>query len=193
MGMKFSRGRSVSFINANDTTMEKHQGGTVANLENKEAIEKMQELVKHNAVCMFTTLLEHGYQPTRPMGTQQVDEAGHLWFFSSSESNKNEEIQHDSRVQLYYANAGDSEYMTIYGRAYVSRNEQKIRELWSPMVKAWFQGGQDDKRLTVVEVVPEEAYYWDTKDGKMVSMLKIAAAVVMGKTMDGSVEGTLRV
>jgi len=173
--------------------MEKHQGGTVANLENKEAIEKMQELVKHNAVCMFTTLLEHGYQPTRPMGTQQVDEAGHLWFFSSSESNKNEEIQHDSRVQLYYANAGDSEYMTIYGRAYVSRNEQKIRELWSPMVKAWFQGGQDDKRLTVVEVVPEEAYYWDTKDGKMVSMLKIAAAVVMGKTMDGSVEGTLRV
>jgi general stress protein 26 len=173
--------------------MKKHQGGTVANLENKEAIEKMKELVKHNSVCMFTTLLAEGYQPTRPMATQAVDDAGHFWFFSSSESYKNEEIQHDSRVQLYYANSGDSEFMTVYGRAHVSRNEEKIRELWNPMVKAWFQGGQDDARLTVVEVVPEEAYYWDTKDGKMISMLKIAAAVIAGKTMDGSVEGNLKV
>lgn len=171
--------------------MKKEQGSTIENLVNNEAVEKIQKLVKHNSICMFTTLLDEGYQPTRPMGTQQVDEAGHFWFFSSSESNKNDEIQHDSRVQLYYANQGDSEFMTVYGRAYVSRDKEKIRELWNPMVKTWFQGGQDDARLTVVEVIPEEAYYWDTRSGKMISMLKILAGMVTGKTMDGGVEGSL--
>lgn len=172
--------------------MEKHKGGDVEHLENQDAIKKIQQLVKHNGICMFTTLIEDGYQPTRPMATQAVDDAGHFWFFSASNTNKNEEIQHDSRVQLYYSNTGDSEFMTVYGRAHVSRNEAKIRELWNPMVKAWFHGGKDDPRLTVVEVIPEEAYYWDTKSGKMVSMLKILAAMVTGKTMDDGVEGSLR-
>jgi len=41
----------------------------------------------------------------------------------------------------------------------------------------------------VIKVSPEEAYYWDTKSGKMVSMLKILASAVAGKTFNEGVAG----
>jgi hypothetical protein len=38
-----------------------------------------------------------------------------------------------------------------------------------------------------------ESYYWDTQDGKIMSMVKIVTAAVTGKGMDGGVEGNLKV
>ena len=35
--------------------------------------------------------------------------------------------------------------------------------------------------------------YWDTKHNKMVQLLKIAASIVIGKTMDDSIEGELNI
>jgi len=40
--------------------------------------------------------------------------------------------------------------------------------------------------------VPEDGYYWDTKDGKLVTLLKIAAGTIMGKELDGSLEGKVK-
>jgi hypothetical protein len=43
-------------------------------------------------------------------------------------------------------------------------------------------------------VKPEDAYYWDTEHGKMVSFLKIAAAAISNKeTDDGGVEGKMKI
>ncbi len=61
------------------------------------------------------------------------------------------------------------------------------------MVKTWFQEGKDDSSLTIIKVVPQDAYYWDTKNNKLVSLIKIMASVATGKTMDDGVEGKLSV
>ena len=53
------------------------------------------------------------------------------------------------------------------------------------------QGGKDDPNITLIKVIPSEGYYWDTKHGTAVAFLKMAASVVIGKTMDDSVEGSL--
>ncbi|MEO7834943.1 MAG: pyridoxamine 5'-phosphate oxidase family protein, partial [Ginsengibacter sp.] len=50
-----------------------------------------------------------------------------------------------------------------------------------------------DPNISVIKVIPENAYYWDTAHGKMISLLKIAASVVSGKTMDDGVEGKLEI
>jgi general stress protein 26 len=65
--------------------------------------------------------------------------------------------------------------------------------MWSSIAKAWFTEGKDDPAISLVKVTPEEGYYWDTKNNKMISLIKIAAAVVTGKTMDGGIEGKLNV
>jgi general stress protein 26 len=172
--------------------METSQKST-QNLNHKESIEKIKELLKHNNICLFTTQLSETPLKTRPMAAQEVDEEGTFWFFSGDNSNKDMEIENDSRVQLFFANTGNSEYMSVYGHAMISKDQRRIEELWNPMVKAWFKGGKDDPTLTLIRVIPDEVYYWDTKNSKMVSMLKILTSMVSGKTMDDGVEGYLKV
>jgi general stress protein 26 len=172
---------------------ERHGGGEVVHLENEESIRKMQELVRHNNICLFTTELSMIPLQTRPMATQEVDDEGNFWFLSSRQSNKNFEVGDDSRVQLFYANKGDVEFLSVYGHAEIYKDSDKIEQHWTPMAKAWFQEGKSDPDLTVIKVTPEDVYYWDTKSGKAVSLIKIMASVVGNRTMDDGVEGKLKV
>jgi general stress protein 26 len=166
--------------------------GEVKNLYNAEAVKKVKELVDASNTCLFTTSLSDKPLATRPMATVKVDDDGNLWFFSQRYSNKNKEIKEDERVQLFYANNSAAEYLSIYGQADISDDEEKINKLWDPLAKTWFHDGKEDPDITVIEVRPKEIYYWDTKHGKMVSLLKIIAGAVTGITMDDGEEGRIK-
>jgi len=164
----------------------------IKNLTHQEAIDKFKELVKHESTCLFTTRLTEVPLTTRPMGIQEVCDQGNFWFLSSSESDKNAEIEDDSRVQLFISNTSNYEFLSVYGTATISRDREKIDKYFNQLTKAWFDG-KDDPRITVIKVTPQEGFYWDTKDGKLVSMIKIAASAVSGKTLQEGVEGTISV
>lgn len=159
----------------------------IKNLSQQEGVEKLKELGEGVDVCMFCTDLGKAPFQTRPMSTQQVDEQGNFWFLSDRKSNKNFELKQDDKVQLLYAKISDNHYMTVYGSAVVYRDQSKIEELWKPMVNAWFD--KDDPDITIIRVIPDEAYYWDTKHGRFISLIGIAVSAMTGKTMDNSVEG----
>jgi len=167
--------------------------GTVKDLDRGEAIKQMKKMAEDIGICMFCT--DSGKLPfeTRPMGTQEVDDEGNFWFLSAAESDKNAEIRMDHKVQLIYAKPSDAHFMTVYGTATVSKDKNKIDELWNDFAKAWFREGKDDPRLTVICVKPESAHYWDTKYGKMISLLAIAVSAVTSKEIDTGIEGKLNV
>ena len=167
--------------------------GDVKNLSNEEGIKKLKELAESADICMFTTALTKLPLSSRPMSTQKVDEEGNLWFFSERTSEKNLDIQQDNRVQLFYATRNSSEYLSVFGEATIMVDKEKAKELWSSMVKAWFPEGYDDPELTIIKVVPKDSYYWDTKNNRLVSLVKIATSVVTGKTMDDGIEGKIKV
>ncbi|MEP6467521.1 MAG: pyridoxamine 5'-phosphate oxidase family protein, partial [Parafilimonas sp.] len=52
--------------------------------------------------------------------------------------------------------------------------------------------GKDDPRITVIKVTPENGYYWDTKHGQAVALVKMVAGAIAGKTMDDSIEGNIK-
>ena len=140
---------------------------------------------------MFTTYTTERPLPSRPMALQAVDADGTLHFFSAANSDKNNQIESDPSVQLFFANGGSSEYLNVFGKATISQNRVKIRELWNMWSKTWFQDGPEDPKLTLISVQPETSEYWDTKHNKMVQLAKIAVSMVSGKTMDDGVEGKL--
>lgn len=144
----------------------------VKNLHDKEAVDKIKDLAKSANICMFTTKLTELPLNSVPMATQEVDDEGNLWFLSGKTSHKNQHIQADPRVQLFYTNTGSSEFLSVYGNATITTDKDEIEKLWTPIAKAWFTEGKDDPDLTVIKITPEEAYYWDTKNSKAVSMLK---------------------
>lgn len=166
--------------------------GDIRNVYNEEAIKKIKELAK-NTTCLFCTKIETG-QPfsTRPMSTQEVDDNGNIWFLSDKDSTKNMEIKDDDKVQLLFSGSGHADYLSVWGSATILYDKQKIAELYEPIVKAWFKEGKDDPHISVIKVTPEDGYYWDTKHGKLVSLAKIVASVVSGKTMDDGIEGKIK-
>ena len=165
----------------------------IKNLSHQEAIDKFKDLVKHESTCLFTTRLTQVPLTTRPMGVQKVCDQGNFWFLSPRDSDKNREIAEDPRVQLFISNTSNYEFLSVYGKATISRDQQKIDEFWNDILKAWFPEGKNDPNISVIKVAPEEGFYWDTKDGKLVSMIKILASAVSGKTLQEGVEGTISV
>lgn len=166
--------------------------GTTENLSNEDAVLKLKHLAKSAGICMFCTNLEMHPISARPMGLQEVDDDGNLWFISSQTSNKNAEIENDHSVQLFFSNTGASEYLSIYGRAFIYKDRETIEDKWSAIANAWFED-KNDPDITVIRVTPEETKYWDTQDGKMITLLKIATATLTGNTKQGvgGVEGEL--
>ena len=165
------------------------------NLNHAEAIKKLKELSESAKFCMFCTDLETLPITARPMGLRETDAEGNMWFLSSEESNKNFEIKEDNRVQLFFMNNGSSEYLSVYGKAFIYKDKNTIEEKWTPIANAWFKEGKEDPKVTVIRVTPDETYYWDTKVGKLVSFLSFAAAAITGTKTDNSdgVEGKLNI
>lgn len=162
-------------------------------MQGAEAIAKIRELCEKKS-CFFCTNITTGKPfDTRPMHVQKVDEQGVFWFLSSSDSLKDKEIKQDHAVQLLFQGSSYSDFVNIYGTASVSKDKEKIKELWEPIYKTWFTEGEDDPRISVISITPEDGYYWDTKHGKLVSFVKQVAGAIMGKTLDDSIEGSLTV
>ncbi len=163
-------------------------------LAGMDAVAKIIELVKDAETCFFcTSNVGSETNGSRPMNVRQVDEQGNLWFLSASDSHKNQEITANPAVKLYLQGSKHSEFLCIDGEATITRDKAKIKELWGFLLKTWFTEGEDDPRITAIKVEPRDAYYWDTKHGNAVSGIKILVGAVIGKTLDDSIEGTLKV
>ena len=161
-------------------------------LDGKAAQKKMKELCEKASVCFFCTEGNNG-KPivTRPMAMRKFDDEGNLWFLSAKDSHKNIEIQQHSKVHLLFQGSDYSDFLSLYGKASITYDRKKIKELWSPMVKTWFTEGVDDPRISVIKVEPVEGYYWDTKHNQAIGMIKRLTGALVGKTMDDSIEGEL--
>lgn len=158
-------------------------------LNSNSASEKIKDLAEDIKTCMFCTYKNTKLQ-SRPMSVQQIDENGHLWFLSDKTSNKNSEIKDNSEVEIFFSENHDK-FLSLHGNATISYDRKKIEELWNPIIKVWMQGGVDDPNLSIIHVIPDDGYYWNNKNGKMVAMAKMAASLITGKTMDDGIEGNL--
>lgn len=163
-------------------------------LQGTEAGKKIKELTEKNNSCFFCTAITTGQAvKTRPMSVQKVDDAGNFYFLSASDSHKNAEIQNDNRVQLLFQGNAHSDFLNVYGTATISNDKALIKELWEPLLKTWFTEGVDDPRITVIHVDTMEGYYWDNKHGNAVAFVKMVTGALLGKTLDDSIEGELKV
>jgi general stress protein 26 len=151
----------------------------------KEAIEKLNDLIEAIDFAMLTTVDIDGVLRSRPMSTQEAEFDGTLWFFTSDNTHKIEEIERDKRVNASYAKPEDNVYVSVSGTASISRDRQKMEELWNPILKAWFPEGLDDPHICLLKVDVEQAEYWDSPSSTLVQIVGFVKALVTGQRADG--------
>ena len=145
-----------------------------------QTIEKLNLLVKDIKIAMLTTV-DEGILRSRPMATQETDFDGELWFFTSKQTHKAEEIEKDKRVNVAYAEPDDNRYVSMSGTAELVDDRAKLEEFWRPSYLAWFPKGLEDQNLILLKVSVEQAEYWDATSSSLVEALGLIKSLVTGE------------
>ena len=140
---------------------------------------KLGELILGIRVALLTTVDRDGRFHARPVQTLKVEADRTLWFFTDWSSPKVNELHHDVRVSLGYADSTKNVYVAVTGSGRLIRDSQKAKELWSIEQRAYYPEGPEDERLALLRVVIERAEYW-IAPGRVSYIVAAVTAAVTG-------------
>ena len=161
------------------------------NLFNEEAKAKIKELAEDIDFTMMETNLVEKKTHIIPMSTKDVDADGNIWFLSNKNSEHNGYLKSDNSIQLIYSKPGNFEFMTIFGHAFITTERPVLEKYYGKSDDSWFDG-VNDPNLTAIKVVPADAHYWDAKNGKLVSLIKMGVGAITGEKQDLGEHGDLK-
>ena len=141
------------------------------------------EIAQDARYCMVTGTADDGALHARPMTPQQVSDDLEAWFFISRSSEQAADLAARSRVNLAFD--GSSDWLSVAGRATLVDDRALVREMWNPVVAAWFPDGPDDPDVVLLRVDAESAEYWKAPGGRAASLLSFVKAKVSGEPMEG--------
>lgn len=147
----------------------------------EQDVRKLGHLIRGIQVAFLTTVADDGTLHARPMATQHTDFDGTLWFFTREHSTKVDEVNARQQVGLTYADPHEQTYVAISGTAEVVDDDARKKELWHPLLKAWFPKGLSDPELALLKVTVERAEYWDAYNSTFVHLVGFAKALVTGE------------
>ena len=144
-------------------------------------IERVWELMKKISICMLSTWTGQELR-ARPMDARARPQENTIYFLTDARHHKDNEIAKYPQVMLAFADTGSMKFLSLSGRAEVSNDRAKIKELWEPTAQAWWEDA-NDPNIRVLKVTPTEAEFWDGP-GKVVSMVKMMVAAATGSRPD---------
>jgi len=163
------------------------RGRTDAQLGKK--LDELYDLIEGIEIAMFTTRRADGQLVSRPMATQTQAEGSDLWFVTDVESHKLDELEADPHVNLAYYKDRTREWISVSGLATLSRDRQKIAELYAPDWKFWFpdegdprHGTKDDPRLVLIGVDVQAAVFLEVDKPQPVVLYELAKGWLTGET-----------
>lgn len=154
-------------------------------------LDELYELIDDLEVAMMTTRRPDGRLVSRPMQTQDVDDALDLWFVTSSETDKLDELEHDPHVNLAYYGSDDHEWVSVSGTARVRRDREIIERLYDPSWRVWLEkedderdGSPGDPRIVLIEVDVDSVTYMKSQASLPRKLFEVGKAFVTGTRPD---------
>jgi general stress protein 26 len=143
--------------------------------------EKLMDVLKTFRNAMLVTQANDGALRSRPMALLKVEESGDIWFISSHSSAKVDEIE--AHAQVNVALQKERAFLSLSGRASISRDRAKIDELWTEECKVYFPKGKEDPDIALIKVSPSEGEYWDNEGlNGLKFLLESVKAYITGTT-----------
>ena len=146
-----------------------------------DGVERAWTLMEKIGFAMLVTLDGEKLR-ARPMSADVRREENAIYFLADARRHKDEEIARHPEVNLSFADTGGQKYVSVSGKAAVSNDRARIKEMFTTPAKAWW-GSAEDPNIRILKVTPEDAEFWDAP-GKVISTIKMAAAAATGSRPD---------
>lgn len=151
-------------------------------------LETFYSMIEDIEIAMMTTRRQDGHLHSRAMATQKRADGADLWFVSADGTSKVDDITHDPHVNLSYYNNSSREWISVSGLATLSRDRQKIHELYAEDWKMWFpdegdprHGTPDDPRFVLIGVTIHAAEFLEVDQPKPVVLYELAKGWLTGE------------
>jgi general stress protein 26 len=144
------------------------------------ARKKLFEMIKDMHVAMLTTVDHDGTLRSRPMGNHQEEGSEELLFLTRENAGMVREVGEEEQVCVAFSDPGSQNYVSVSGRARVTRDRAKAEKIWSAFAKVWFPKGLDDPELAVMSVTIDKAEYWDSPSGTFVVLYGLVTQALTG-------------
>jgi len=152
-----------------------------ANAVDTKTREKLGEMIKDIGVAMITTVASDGTLHSRPMACPKHGYDGDLWFFTSDDAPKVLELAESTRANVTFSEPKHERYISISGRLMLVHDPKRAKEMWNPLLKAWFAQGLDDPHLALLRVAVEQVEYWDAKQSRMLVFFSLVKSALTGR------------
>ncbi len=157
----------------------------------RNELDKLYELIENIEIAMMTTRRPDGHLESRAMATQKRAAGADLWFVTADDTGKLRDLETDPHVNLAYYKDRTREWISVSGIATISRDRQKIHELYATDWSAWFpdegdsrRGTPDDPRMTLIGVDVHAAVFMEVNKPQPVVLYEIVKGWLTGTMPD---------
>ena len=105
-------------------------------------------------------------------------DTGSVFFLTDVDGGKIEELEQFPESLITFSES--MKFVSMSGRAMVSNDRARIRELFEASSKAWWDSAEDPD-IRLITFVPDQAELWDSPNLLVSSILMLTAAVTGAK------------
>ena len=143
-------------------------------------IARVWDILESNSIGMLTTRFGGGLR-ARPVDARPDREAGAIFVVTDVRGHKDDEIAARPEVCFTVTVPGENIYLSITGRASVTRDPAKARQIWKKTDDVWWPDGPDDANARVLTIEPVTAELWDGPASSLVAAFEFAKARMAGE------------
>jgi general stress protein 26 len=154
-------------------------------------LEKFYSAIESIDTAMMVTRRADGHMRARAMANQKRAGGADLWFVTKDGSAKLTDLERDPHVNLSYFRDSNREWISVSGMAVISRDRDKIRELYQPDWKMWFgeagdplHGTPNDPRMVLIGVNVHAAEFLEVNKPAPVLLFELVKGWVTGTEPD---------
>lgn len=140
-----------------------------------DQLSTVAEIMEQTRIAVLTYVAPGGALVSTPMGMQDFEQPGTIWFITERDTDKVHAIEADPRVNVSFSSKAG--WVSLSGTARVSQDRARLKELWDASAGIFMSGGPEDASNVMLEIDGATAEFWESP-GKVTSAIQIAKGLV---------------
>jgi general stress protein 26 len=147
-------------------------------------LQELKGMLSRFRTAMLTTCGADGAFHARPMILADVADDGSLWFITSTESGKLDQIAKDPRALAICQSA--TRQIVVSGKAEVIEDRERLEALWDPKWEVFIPEHERDAPRALIRLGTKDAEYWHVSPESAARFaLDAVRSIARGKTPHG--------